>query len=102
MEQYVERMIKTISPTLKKKLSLSKSSYINTRELDDILCDDMKDDMTKIDGNRRWIEIHRSIRVRIITTALITVFKCTMWSGNSRKVLCKPETGFKRASELKL
>jgi hypothetical protein len=101
LEQYVERMIITMRPIIKKKLALTKSSFINTRELDDLLCNDMKEDSTLIDGKRRWIEIHRSIRMRIIATTLVEKLGYKMWSGKSRKVLCKPEREFKRASELK-
>jgi hypothetical protein len=101
--RYVEKMIVIMRPLIKKKLVMPKSTYINTRDLDDILCNDMKDDLTKIDGEHRWIEIHRSLRVRIISTTLMKEFGYVMWSGNTRRVLCKPikESPFKTASELK-
>jgi len=100
---YINGMAKTIRPIIKKELVMPKATYVNTRELDDILCNKMKDDLTKIDGTHRWIEIHRNVRVRIIINALKKEFGYVMWSGNSRKVLYKPipSSSFKKASELK-
>jgi hypothetical protein len=101
-EKYVASVVKPMRPFIKQKLKSHKSSFINSRELDDELCDDMKNETTLIDGEHRWIEIHRNMRVRIIITTLIKEFGYIMWSGKTKKVLYKPQTvSFKRASELR-
>ncbi len=101
LELYVEKMSKKMLPLLKKHISVKNAPFVNTRELDDDMCERMKDNLTLIDGKNRWIEIHKNMRVRIITTTLMSKLGYTMWSGNTRKVLCKPKNEFKRASELK-
>lgn len=100
LNTYVESLTKSIRPYIKAELKDVKSSYVNSRELDDKLCEDLKDSKELVDGEHRWIEIHRSLRVRIIIQTLIKEFGYEMWSGKTKKVLYKPPSGFKRASEL--
>ena len=103
IEGYILRMMKYITPHIKSILQRTKSNFINTRELDDMLCDEAKGDKTLVDGKNRWIEIHRSVRVRVISKTLVDVFGYVVWSGNTRKVFCKPtpKPAFKKASEIK-
>lgn len=103
IEGYILRMMKYITPHIKNILIKSKSNFVNTRELDDMLCDEAKGDRTLVDGKNRWIEIHRSVRVRVISKTLVDNFGYVVWSGNTRKVFCKPSTppSFKKASDIK-
>jgi hypothetical protein len=103
IEGYILRMMKYITPHIKNILARTRSNFINTRELDDMLCDEAKSDKTLVDGKNRWIEIHRSVRVRVISKTLVDVFGYVVWSGNTRKVFCKPtpKPAFKKASDIK-
>jgi hypothetical protein len=96
-------MVKWVTPLIKRVLPKMNPVFINTRELDDILCDLTKCDRTLADGKKRWIEIHRSVRVRIISKTLVDTFGYVVWSGNTRKVFYKPtpKPAFKKASDIK-
>jgi len=103
MDTYILRMVKWVTPLIKRVLPKMNPVFINTRELDDILCDLTKNDKTLSDGKKRWIEIHRSVRVRIISKTLVDTFGYIVWSGNTRKVFYKPtpKSAFMKASDIK-
>jgi hypothetical protein len=99
LNDYVCGVVKTIKPYIRQIVIKQKGSFINSREVDDILCESLKTDKTLFDGEHRWIEINRSIRVRVVIKTLEDEFGYKMWSGKSKKVLYKPPA-FKKASEL--
>jgi hypothetical protein len=91
MEIYICTTQRKLHPQLHTVVNKYPSTFINTREMDDMLCEHLKNSKTQFDGYRRWIEVHRSIRIRIITKSLIEDFGYIMWSGKTRKVLFKPD-----------
>jgi hypothetical protein len=92
INNYIDKMVTTMHPFVNDKLVNSRVMFVNIHELDDVLCDDMKNDDTKIDGRYKWIEIKRNIRLRIISTTLKRDFGYILWSGNSHRVLYNPKT----------
>lgn len=93
-KENMDNYIKTAQNNVKKPLKIVLKTYpcmfINTREADDRLCELLKDDRFLYDGIRRWSEIHRSFRIRIITNVMIEDLGYEIWSGKTRKVLYKP------------
>ena len=97
---YIDGLVSYIRPVIKQKLSKKPAVYVNTRVMDTELCEDLTNDTNLADGKRRWVDLNRNTRLRILTKTLIDKFGYKIWSGKSRKVLCKPANAFKRASEL--
>ena len=91
LSSYVSATQKQIYEPLNHVLKQRNSVFVNTRELDDLLCDHLKDSEVHYDGTRKWIEINRNLRIRIITRVLLDDMGYTMWSGTTRKVLRRPD-----------
>jgi hypothetical protein len=90
MDDYLDYAGGRIRNPLSELLQNRQCTYVNTRELDDLLCEKLKDSDIYYDGYRRWIEVHRSVRIRIMTRVLMREFGYLMWSGSTKKILYKP------------
>jgi hypothetical protein len=93
---YMNKTTVWIKPYIHKWLDPKECIYLNVQELDDTLCEELADNTELCDGRRRWVELYRPVRIRILIRYLTMKQGYEMWSGASHKVLYKPAKSSKQ------
>jgi hypothetical protein len=90
MIKYMNRTTIWLKPHIDNQLSrITKSVYLNIQEFDDRLYEALADNTELCDGRRRWVDLYRPARIRIVRRYLINKKGYKQWSGRTNKILYK-------------